>query len=103
MNSMSDTILRSTIKKLKKIPDYCSCRGDDQEKLDEKSIEWLSHANQFFNTSVVPSTPFSEARVETVMLEDDAESIKLLKSNASIALENLEGRGLDMQNLCGTQ
>lgn len=82
-------------------PDYCSCRGDDQEKLDEKSIEWLSHANQFFNTSVVPSTPFSEARVETVMLEDDAESIKLLKSNASIALENLEGRGLDMKIYVG--
>ncbi len=82
-------------------PDYCSCRGDDQEKLDEKAIEWLSHANQFFNTSVVPSIPFSEARVETVMLEDDAESIKLLKSNASIALENLEGRGLDMQIYVG--
>lgn len=75
-------------------PDYCSCRGDDQEELDQKPIEWLSHANQFFNTSIIPSRPYSEARVETVMLDEEAESLKLLKSKASFSIDELEGSGL---------
>jgi YidC/Oxa1 family membrane protein insertase len=82
-------------------PDYCSCRDDDQEKLDEKGVDWLSHANQFFNTSVVPVKAFTDARVETVMLEDDDESLKLLKSKASLAIESFEGSGLDMKIYVG--
>jgi YidC/Oxa1 family membrane protein insertase len=33
--------------------DYCSCTGDDNVKLSDKKIEWVSHSNQFFNTSLM--------------------------------------------------
>ncbi|MDX1684318.1 MAG: membrane protein insertase YidC [Saprospiraceae bacterium] len=82
-------------------PDYCSCRGDDQEKIDDAPVEWIAHSNQFFNTSIVPESPFTEARLETVMLEEDDESLKLLKSRASWPLEKLEGSGLNMKMYIG--
>lgn len=82
-------------------PDYCSCRGDDQEKISETPIQWIAHANQFFNTSIIPEQTMSEARLETVMLEDDAESLKLLKSRASWPIDQLEGEGLALKMYIG--
>lgn len=82
-------------------PDYCSCRDDDQEKIDDVSIDWISHANQFFNTSIIPSRAFDEARLETVMLDESSESLKLLKSKGTWPLEVLEGEGLALKMYIG--
>ncbi|MBK6785022.1 MAG: YidC/Oxa1 family insertase periplasmic-domain containing protein [Saprospiraceae bacterium] len=32
--------------------DYCKCVSDDSKELKDKGIEWISHTNQFFNTSL---------------------------------------------------
>lgn len=34
-------------------PDYCSCTANDNEKLDNKPLDWISHSNQFFNSSLI--------------------------------------------------
>lgn len=34
-------------------PDYCSCTANDNEKLDNKPLDWISHSNQFFNSSLM--------------------------------------------------
>ena len=68
--------------------DYCSCRGDDTEEIDDQRIEWVSHVNQFFNTSLVAkSTKFQNGVFETVMMEEDDADLKLVKSEMDLPLD----------------
>ena len=68
--------------------DYCNCRGDDKEETGSKKVEWLSHVNQFFNTSLIAeNTKFENGVFETVMPEDNEDpDLKLIKSEVDIPL-----------------
>jgi YidC/Oxa1 family membrane protein insertase len=33
--------------------DYCSCTSDDNDNLEAKPLDWISHSNQFFNASLI--------------------------------------------------
>ena len=59
--------------------DYCSCRDDDKKEINDKSIEWFSHSNQFFNSSLIPKIGFKQGTFETVMLPENSDDLKLLK------------------------
>lgn len=61
-------------------PDYCSCRSDDLENI-ARPIEWVSHANQFFNTTIIPDQAFSSGELETVVFDETNDNLKLLKSS----------------------
>ena len=39
-------------KEVNESSDYCSCRSDDKKDTGAKRLEWISHVNQFFNTSI---------------------------------------------------
>lgn len=65
---------------------YCSCRGDDTENKDDTPVRWISHANQFFNSSLVADQPFSGGFMETVMLDEEADELKLLRSRLDIPI-----------------
>lgn len=66
--------------------DYCSCRADDENEL-KKSIDWFSFSNQFFNTTYISKEQgFTNAKFETVMLDDSDENLKLLKSSVAIPI-----------------
>ncbi|NNF21113.1 MAG: membrane protein insertase YidC [Saprospiraceae bacterium] len=68
--------------------DYCNCRGDDKEELENKKFDWVSHVNQFFNTSFIAvNKKFENGVFETVMMEDDDPDLKLIKSEFEIPLE----------------
>lgn len=74
-------------KKVNEDSDYCNCRGDDVDEVDKKRIEWISHVNQFFNSSLMAANfKFENGVFETVMMEDDDEDLKLVKSEADIPL-----------------
>jgi YidC/Oxa1 family membrane protein insertase len=79
-------------KEIEDDPDYCSCRSDDQETISQP-LKWISHANQFFNSSIIPDKPFLGGTMETVVLDDEAEDLKLLKS--SLALHEPGGTNAD--------
>jgi YidC/Oxa1 family membrane protein insertase len=50
--------------------DYCNCVSDDAKELNEKPIEWISHTNQFFNTSLIAvSQPFASAKLATKLVD----------------------------------
>ncbi|MFK7936314.1 MAG: membrane protein insertase YidC, partial [Saprospiraceae bacterium] len=34
-------------------PTYCSCTSDDKEVINDTRVKWISHSNQFFNTSLM--------------------------------------------------
>ncbi|MFN4256695.1 MAG: membrane protein insertase YidC, partial [Saprospiraceae bacterium] len=71
-----------------KSADYCDCRSDDSDNLGEKPVQWFSHSNQFFNTSVVANNfSFREFVGETKMLADTDGDLKILASRAIVPLD----------------
>ena len=79
--------------------DYCSCRGDDEENEDDKSLKWVSGVNQFFNTSLISKdVPFAGGNFEVQMMDADNEDIKLLSTTLGIPYQHnsSERFGMDL-------
>lgn len=76
-------------------PDYCSCRGDDEQDAEE-NIQWISHSNQFFNSSLIPKIPFEGGDFETKMLGEKSDDLKLLKSKVAIPMNQVMSGSYDM-------
>ncbi len=61
---------------------YCDCRTSDEEQLGSP-IQWLSHSQQFFNTSLIAGegTIMEKADIATVLTEEEnVEYLKELRS-----------------------
>jgi len=72
--------------------DYCSCTSDDVEELDDESLAWISHSNQFFNSALVASeVPFDSGVLATEMLPEGSEPLKKLTSELNIPYERAGG------------
>lgn len=67
--------------------DYCSCRKSAVDDLSDSKLKWVSHSNQFFNTALIAKDRFGGAQLETEMLEDDDQNLKILRSLIDIPLE----------------
>ena len=68
--------------------DYCDCRNDDTKSLGDKPVEWFSHSNQFFNTSIVPQGfSFRDFTGEIRVLGDADPNLKILKTSAVVPFE----------------
>jgi YidC/Oxa1 family membrane protein insertase len=81
--------------------DYCSCTGDDVEEIDDQPIKWVSNANQFFNSSLIAEESFGNAKLETKMLPEDGEDLKLLVSNIDIPYQGSSSETLHMHMYVG--
>ncbi|MCC7465505.1 MAG: membrane protein insertase YidC, partial [Saprospiraceae bacterium] len=69
--------------------DYCNCREDDVQSLGDKSVQWFSHSNQFFNTSIVAQGfVFRQFVGETKVYTDAEADLKRLKSTAVVPFDN---------------
>jgi YidC/Oxa1 family membrane protein insertase len=80
-------------------PDYCNCVSDDKEEMGSNNLDWISHSNQFFNTSLLPKdgNKFENAILETVMTDlKESEDLKILKSNMSLSFENSNTYAMDL-------
>ncbi len=82
-------------------PDYCSCRGDDQETV-KQPIKWLATSNQFFNTSIINNKSFASADFDVKMMDDhdEEENLKRIKVLADISIADASN-GVDMQFFIG--
>lgn len=68
--------------------DYCNCRSDDTEALGDKEVKWFSHANQFFNTSLMAKDfAFREFTGSTRMLDKSDSALKVLETSAVLPLD----------------
>ncbi len=71
--------------------DYCNCRSDSEEIVDDESIKWISHTNQFFNTSIIANrNNFKNGAFSTVMQPEDSEWLKLTKASTNIPMNSGE-------------
>ncbi|MFN0037771.1 MAG: membrane protein insertase YidC [Saprospiraceae bacterium] len=69
--------------------DYCDCRADDTKSLGDKPVEWFSHSNQFFNTSIVAQGfAFKEFTGEVKVFGDADPNLKRLKTTATVPFES---------------
>lgn len=64
--------------------DYCSCTSDDVEELDDQRIKWISHSNQFFNSTLIAKESFDSGVLETQVYDAEDEDLKKLISELSI-------------------
>ncbi len=78
-------------------PDYCSCTGDDEETVESKT-KWVSHVNQFFNSSLIADTYFGKTTVSTEMLPEDAADLKKITSRIDLPIN---GQPINMKLYVG--
>lgn len=60
-------------------PDYCSCRASDEKEL-LNPVKWVSHSNQFFNSTLIAEQAFARADLKTVVREEKTDELKLAYS-----------------------
>ena len=78
-------------------PDYCSCTGDDEETVESKT-KWVSHVNQFFNSSLIADTYFGKTTVSTEMLPEDGPDLKKITSRIDLPIN---GQPINMKLYVG--
>ncbi len=59
--------------------DYCSCRASDEKTLTTP-IKWVSHSNQFFNSTLIAGQSFASGDLKTVVQEEETPDLKLAYS-----------------------
>jgi YidC/Oxa1 family membrane protein insertase len=67
-------------KPAEKDPDYCSCRSSDEEDLTNP-VKWVSHSNQFFNSTLIAEQPFASGLMRTIMAEEEDPYLKVAYSS----------------------
>lgn len=67
-------------------PDYCSCRKSATESLPGKPLKWVSHSNQFFNSTLIAKDRFAGGVMSTEMLDEQSDDLKILRSEIDIPL-----------------
>ena len=82
--------------------DYCNCRADDQENTEDKQLEWVSHVNQFFNTSIITKNKrFTNGSFTTKILEKEDTDLKLVKSEYDIPLDLVASESIETSMYIG--
>lgn len=84
-------------KKADNDPSYCSCTGNDEEDIPAEPIKWVSHSNQFFNSSLIAkSANFKGAKMETHLLDMSNEDLKRLRSDIFLPYGGGASESFDM-------
>ncbi|MBK8670361.1 MAG: membrane protein insertase YidC [Saprospiraceae bacterium] len=83
--------------------DYCKCVSDDTKDLNEKKIEWFSHVNQFFNTSLIAkSAPFGGGVMTSKMTDiKTTDEVKIVTSNVAIPIADFNNSSFEMSLYVG--
>ncbi len=68
--------------------DYCSCTSDGEEAPSER-VKWVSHSNQFFNSSLMAKEgSFKKAILTTEMQDESSDNLKKLTTNLQVPMES---------------
>ncbi len=80
---------------------YCSCTSDGNEDADGEALKWVSHSNQFFNTSLMADESFVSGKMETKVLEMEDEDLKYLRSELNLPLKHQANESFGMKLYVG--
>ncbi|MEN0003789.1 MAG: membrane protein insertase YidC [Bacteroidota bacterium] len=81
--------------------DHCSCTSDDTEDVENKPIKWVSHSNQFFNSTIIAEEAFTKTFLETKTVEEDSPDLKQLRTDLFIPITHSASERFEMQFYVG--
>lgn len=81
-------------------PDYCSWSGDDEEAVDQR-LRWISHTNQFFNSTLIADNGFGSGEMKVEVFEEDNPDLKKLTSVLQIPYNHSSSEQFDMEFYIG--
>lgn len=81
--------------------DYCSCTSDDIEEINERRIKWISHSNQFFNSTLLAKESFASGVLETQVFGEEDEDLKKLISSLKIPYARSSSENFAMEFYVG--
>lgn len=83
-------------------PTYCSCTSEDSEDLKTTPITWVSHTNQFFNSSLMAkSGNFKGGTFETHLIDMKQEDLKRLNSDIYVPYNGGQSESFQMAFFIG--
>jgi YidC/Oxa1 family membrane protein insertase len=82
-------------------PDYCSCTSSETEEANDNPIKWVSHSNQFFNSTLIANETFKSAVLETEILDENASNLKKLGTQIQIPFSGGADETVAMQFYIG--
>ena len=81
--------------------DYCSCTSDDVEELNDQRIKWISHSNQFFNSTLMAKESFASGVLETQVLDTENADLKKLVSSLKVPYNRSSSENFGMEFYVG--
>lgn len=86
--------------------DDCGCMQDDKTVIDDNKLDWVSHSNQYFNSTLIANTaPFESAIIESVGPslggDSDADHLERLTTVLAIPLDRSGSSNFDMSMYIG--
>ncbi|MFT7603870.1 MAG: YidC/Oxa1 family membrane protein insertase, partial [Saprospiraceae bacterium] len=69
-------------------PDNCSCTAADNENVDGKPLKWVSHSNQFFNTTLIAKNTITRGELEIELTGENDKNLKKFTSRLEVPLDN---------------
>ncbi|MDX1943132.1 MAG: membrane protein insertase YidC [Saprospiraceae bacterium] len=80
---------------------YCSYTSNDVEDVNGITTKWVSHSNQFFNSSLIAKEGFKGAVLEVEQYKDEAEDLKKLNSLIKIPYDQSGSQNFAMNFYVG--
>jgi YidC/Oxa1 family membrane protein insertase len=62
-----------------------------------KRVHWVSHSNQFFNSSLISETGFTKGIYETIMMSDNSDDLKKLVTDLNIAIDDIKEKDFNLK------
>lgn len=80
---------------------YCSYRADDDEDSGTTPVQWVSGVNQFFNTTLMADEGFQSGKLQSTVLDENADHMKRLAANLKIPHNSSSSDAFDMTFFVG--
>ncbi len=80
---------------------YCSYTSDDTEDYTNQPLKWVSHANQFFNTSLIAKSQFKGGVMQAQQFDEKAADLKKVQSDIAIPYNNENNYDFGMEFFVG--
>ena len=81
--------------------DYLSETSDDEKFLKNERVRWISFKQQFFTTTLISDTYFSEPRILTVTLPFEGDYLKTMEAEIGIPFSPRETKEIPMRIYIG--
>ena len=81
--------------------DYLSETSDDEKFLKNERVRWISFKQQFFTTTLISDTYFSEPKIQTVTLPFEGDYLKTMEAEIGIPFSPRETKEIPMRMYIG--